>query len=449
MPHGNAVTVLDQRVALWELAQQGQTDGQIAQQLGLSRGVVRKWRRRAQRLGRAGLGSHLGRPARGALSQWPPELGETVRQLRRDHPGWGPLTLKAELARQPQLLCHLPSRARLAAFLKAEGFTRRYERHTHLPQPVSGPAPAAHAEWQMDAQGVQLVAGVGRVTVINIGDPYSRLLTDSLGCPHTIIANTADYQLALRRAFLRFGRPEGLSLDHDRCFYDTTCASPYPLRLHLWLLALGVQVRFIDLRRPTQHGFIENEHQIVTHQALTGQTFASPDALQPALDQRRAFLNGAYPNRALGGQAPLQAQPTADYSGRPYATEQEAALLDPQRVYAYLAPQRWFRRTTDRGQFELGGYRYGLGSAWREQTVQLTLDPQTLEWVCQSQDGQQLRRVPAQGLSPADWMGELQPDQLPTYQLAFPWSLPACRFALLCEAQAGTTLRDNPPAGAA
>jgi len=80
--------------------------------------------------------------------------------------------------------------------------------------------------------------------------------------------------------------------------------------------------------------------------------------------------------------------------------------------------------------------------------VQLTLDPQTLEWVCQSQDAQQLRRVPAQGLSPADWMGDLQPDQLPTYQLAFPWSLPACRFALLCEAQAGTTLRDNPPAGA-
>ena len=157
------------------------------------------------------------------------------------------------------------------------------------------------------------------------------------------------------------------------------------------------------------------------------------------MDQRRAFLNEIYPNRALGGQAPLQAQPSARYSGHAYAPEQEANLLDPQQVYAYLAPQHWFRRTTARGQFELGSYRYGLGAAWRHQTVQLTLDPHALEWVCQSADGQQMRRLPARGLTPADWMGELQLDQLPSYQLAFPWSLPACRLALLCETQAGTT----------
>lgn len=440
MPHGNAVTPLDQRLAIWELAQQGRTDHQIAQQLGLGPDVVRKWRRRAQRLGRAGLGSRLGRPARGALSQWPAEVRARLLQWRRDHPGWGPLTLRAELARQPQPPRRLPSRARIAAFLKAAGATRPYERHTQLPQPVGPPAPVAHAEWQLDAQGVQVVTGVGRVAVINIGDPYTRLLTDSLGCVHTAIPNVADYQLALRRAFLRFGRPLGLSLDHDRCFYDSTSPSPFPSRLHLWLLALGVTVRFIGVRRPTQHGFIENEHQIVTRQALAGQHFDPPDALQPALDHRRAFLNDTYPNRALGGQAPLHADPAAGYSGRAYAPEQEAALLDPQPVYAYLAQQRWFRRTTDRGQFELGGSRYGLGRAWGAQTVQLSLDPQTLEFICQSEDGQQTCRLPARGLTPADWMGELQPDQLPTYQLAFPWSLPACRWAVLCETQAGTTL---------
>ncbi len=439
MPHGNAVTPLEQRVVIWELAQQGRSDPAIAQALGLSPGVVRKWRRRAQRAGRAGLGTHLGRPARGALSQWAPDLRATVSELRRAHPGWGPLTLRSELARRPQPPSRLPSRARIAAFLKAAGWTRPYVRHTHLAQPVTAPVAAAHAEWQMDAQGVPVVTGVGRVAVINVGDPYTRLLTDSLGCAHTAIPNVADYQLALRRAFLRFGRPQGLSLDHDSCFYDSTSASPYPTRLHLWLLALGVTVRFIGVRRPTQHGFIENEHQIVTRQALAGQHFDPPDALQRALDQRRAFLNDTYPNRALGGHAPLQADVTAGYSGQPYVLEQEAALLDPQRVYAYLAQHCWFRRTTSRGQFELGGCRYGLGTAWGQQTLQLTFDPQTVELVCQSEDGHQVRRVPAQGLTPADWMGELQPDDLPTYQLAFPWSVPACRLGLLCEVQTGTT----------
>ena len=47
MSHGNCVTALEQRVSIWELAQKGQTDPAIAQQLGLSPSVVRKWRRRA------------------------------------------------------------------------------------------------------------------------------------------------------------------------------------------------------------------------------------------------------------------------------------------------------------------------------------------------------------------------------------------------------------------
>lgn len=440
MPHGNTVTPLEQRMVIWELAQQGQSDPAIARLLSLSPSVVRKWRRRAQRLGRAGLGSRLGRPARGALSQWSSELRESIRQMRRAHRGWGPLTLRTELACPPQPGGKLPSRPRIAAFLKAEGLTRAYQRHEYLVQPAQAPAPAAHAEWQLDAQGVQVVAGVGRVAVINVGDPYTRLRTDSLGCLHTAVPSTNDYLLALRRAFLRFGLPVGLSLDHDRCFYDSTSASPYPTRLHLWLLALGVTVRFIGVRQPTQHGFIENTHQIMTHQALDGQHFAQPEDLQLALDERRTFLNTAYPSRALGGQAPLQADPSAGHSGQVYAPEREAELLKPQRVYAYLAQHRWFRRTTNRGQFELGGYRYGLGGAWGQQTLQLTLDPHTLELTCQSEDGSQVRHVAAQGLTPADWMGELQPNRLPTYQLAFPWSLPACRLGLLCEAQTGTTL---------
>jgi hypothetical protein len=65
-------------------------------------------------------------------------------------------------------------------------------------------------------------------------------------------------------------------------------------------------------------------------------------------------LNAAYPNRALGGQPPRQAYPTASHSGRVYSPEREAALLDGQRMYAELAQHPWYRRVTDRGQFELG-----------------------------------------------------------------------------------------------
>lgn len=443
MNHGPQPTSFEQRVAIGELAQAGQTDAQTAQVLGLSVSVVRKWRRRG-RAGRAGLVSHLGRPARGPLSQAAPGLADEIWKLRTAHPGWGPLTLQTELAR-PSLGPRraLPGRTQIAAFLKAKDLTRPYTPRSPLLQPPQPPAAEPHAEWEMDAQGLQQVTAVGRVVVINIGDPYSRLLTDSLGCLGLRKASTPDYQLALRRAFLRFGLPGGLSLDHDSVFHDPTSASPYPTRLHLWLLAMGVTVRFIEVGRPTQHGFIEHEHQVMTHQVLDDLTFAGPAALQPALDERSHFLNTAYPNRALGGQPPLRAYPAASHSGRVYSPEREAALLDGQRVYAYLAQHHGYRRVTARGQFELGTYRYGLGAAWGQQIVHLTLDPQTLELICRSADEQHTRRLPAQGLTPADWMGDLQWVQLPSYQIAFPWSAPACRMIQLFEDWAGTTFPDN------
>lgn len=442
MNHGPQPTSFEQRVAIGELAQAGRTDAQTAQALGLSVSVVRKWRRRGQ-AGRAGLMSHMGRPARGPLSQAAPEMVAEIKRLRAAHPGWGPLTLHTELAR-PSLRLEgaRPGRTQIAAFLKADGSTRPYVPRSPLLQPPP-PAAAPHAEWEMDAQGPQRVTAAGRVVVINIGDPFSRLLTDSLGCLGRRKASTPDYQLALRRAFLRFGLPGSLSLDHDSVFADPTSASPYPTTLHLWLLALGVGVRFIDVGRPTQHGFIEREHQVMTHQVLADRTCAGPGALQPALDERSHFLNTNYPNRALGGQPPLQAYPAASHSGRVYSPEREADLLDGQRVYAYLAQHHWYRRVTARGQFELGSHRYGLGAAWGQQIVQLTLDPQTLELICRSADEQHTQRLPAQGLQPADWMGDLQLVQLPSYQIAFPWSGLTCRLNQLFEDWAGTTLPDN------
>jgi len=442
MNHGPQPTSFEQRVAIGELAQAGKTDAQIAQGLGLSQSVVRKWRRRG-RASRTRLVSQMGRPAAGPLSQAAPGIREAIQQLRRTHPGWGALTLKTELARPSSAWrSRLPGRTQIAAFLKAQGSTRPYVPRAPLLEPPA-PAAAPHAEWEMDAQGLQRVTGLGRVVVINIGDPFSRLLTDSLGCLDLRKARTADYQLALRRAFLRFGLPGSLSLDHDTVFADPTSGSPYPTRLHLWLLALGVAVRFIDVARPTQHGFIEHEHQVMTHQVLDDQNFVAPAALQPALDERRHFLNTAYPNRALDGQAPLQAFPAARHSGRIYSPEREADLLDGQQVYRYLAQHHWYRRVTARGQFELGTYRYGLGAAWRQQIVHLTLDPQTLELICQSADAQHTCRRPAQGLQPADWIGDLQLVQLPGYQIAFPWSAPACRMNQLFEDWSGTTFPDN------
>ena len=92
----------------------------------------------------------------------------------------------------------------------------------------------------MDAQGALLVDGIGSVSLINVIDVASRLKVESCPRVHTPKPAAADYYVTLRRAFLTYGLPLRLSLDHDTVFFDNTTPSPFPTRLHLWLVADGV-----------------------------------------------------------------------------------------------------------------------------------------------------------------------------------------------------------------
>jgi hypothetical protein len=435
-------TTLAERIEIGERWEAGQTDPEIAQAIGRSCWTVRKWRRKYQREGRPGLATHLGRPASGALGQYPAQIRDTIRQMREGNSGWGPTTIRTELETDPRFAGKkLPSRSRIAAFLKQEDYTRDYERHSDLPQPAVRSAQHPHEEWELDAQGVIQVSGLGAVTLINISDLVSRLKVDSLPCLHTSHPNTADYQLVLRRAFIQYGLPLRISFDHDSVFYDNVCPSPFPTTLHLWLIALGIEVRFIEQPPPAEHSVIERTHQTVTQQAIKGRTFEDGASLQKHLSERLAFLNLHFPCRSLGGRAPLMVYPEARHSGQPYRLEWEEAMLDLQRVYDYLSLGRWFRRTGSLGQISLGAQRYGVGKDFREQMMEITFDPQTREFVCLPADARSAIRLPIRGLTTSDLMGELHPlNTLPAYQLALPFSRSAWRQMALCDKLTGTTL---------
>jgi hypothetical protein len=250
-----------------------------------------------------------------------------------------------------------------------------------------------------------------------------------------------DSQLTLRRAFLTYGLPETLTLDHGTVFYDNTTPSPFPTRLHLWLLALGIQVRFTRKRCPTDHAIIERTHQTMTAQALLGQTYPSPCALWRGLDERREVLNHHLPSRALSHQAPLEAYPHAIHSGRTYRPEWEEELLAIEKVCAYLVQGRWFRSIRSNGFFGLGGYRYYLSKSFAQRNVAIGFDPDGMALICLPEGSEETIRLPSQGLTKAELMGELAALQaLPNYQLALPFSLEAWRQLEYAHNLTGTTL---------
>jgi len=437
MARRGRTTSFAERVEIGERWEAGQKDPEIAMAMKLRVWTVRKWRRRYQKEGRSGLGSRMGRPRTGALGQFPLELRDTICEMRQAHPGWGPITIRTELEDMSSCVgLKLPSRPRIAAFLKQEGLTRKYEHHTKLPQPRSVDAQRAHEEWEMDAQGVIKVAGLGPVSVINVTDLFSRVKVGSFPCHNPSHPSTLDYQMALRQAFVNFGLPQRISLDHDGVFFDNTSASPFPSVLHLWLIGLD-----IDKAPPAEHAVIERAHQTIAQQAIAGQHFSTGATLRASLAQRLDFLNTRYPSRSLAGQPPLSVHPEAQHSGRLYRLEWEKELLDMQRVHDYLAQGRWFRRSGSLGQLSMGGYRYGVGRAFANQTFEVTFDSQALEWICLPEHGRETIRIPTRGPTKSALMGELSPlTACPSYQLALPFSPSARREMMLANHLTGTTL---------
>jgi hypothetical protein len=435
-------TTLEERIGIGERWKAGQTDPEIARAMGRPVWTLHRWRRTYQREGRPGLRSCIGRPAVGALGTFLPEVRDAVFEMRDDHPGWGPMTIRMELEHDPRFAgMRLPSRSRIAAFLKQEERTRKYERHSELPKPQAADPERAHEEWEVDAKGVIKAPDLGSVSIININDLYSRLKIDSRPCLNRSHPNTRDYQLVLRRAFLNHGLPKRVSLNHDSVFYDNVSASPYPTTFHLWLIALGVDVCFIEQKPPAEHSVTERTHQTTNQQALVGQTFDDGQTLQQSLHDRLDFLNSRLPSRSLDDQPPLVAHPEARHSGQRYRPEWEEDMLEMQRVYDYLAQGRWFRRTSTQGQFCLGAHRYYVGIDLSNQTLEITFDAHTREFKCLLEDGSQEIRFIAQGLTKADLMGELELlIALPAYQLALPFSRSAWREMMLSDCLTGTTL---------
>ena len=426
MKHKGQITTLEERVNIGERVQAGQSSREIAKTLERPLPTVRKWRQRYLREERAGLSSQMGRPAAGALATTSAEMKAAILELREGHPGWGAQTVRLEIAKDDRFVgLRVPSRARIAAYLKEQEKVRKYERHQELPEPKAQSVQRPHQEWEMDAQGVTTVVGLGKVSFINLLDVYSHVSIDSHACPNASHPKSQEYQRVLRRAFIRYGLPEQISLDHDSAFYDNKSASPFPSVIHLWLIGLGVQVRFIHKRPPLEHSRIERHHQTIAGQAFEDQTFADVTALQRSLQARMLFLNLEYPTRALDGQPPLQAFPQARHSGRIYSSGAEEQMLDMQRIYDYLQCGRWFRQVSSVGIFSLGGYGYNVSTHFAEQSVEITFDGTTRQLICMPERSSDTFLLAIQGLTKSVLMGNaLALPGFTAFQLALPFVYP-------------------------
>lgn len=429
-------TTLQQRQEMVRLAQAGYTTQMIASQMGVSRWTARKWRRRGRSGDPAALVSAWGRPATGPLAQWPALVRYLALRWKRQHPTWGAAYVVQRLRRHPSLL-HEPLPSRVSLWRYWRTFGERLFPQRHAPEPKLPRAGVVHGVWQLDFKESVEVAGLGAVTFAHARDSVGRATVLHRVHPaeapeqRIVKLTTEQIQADCRRAFSQWGLPDAIQTDRASLFCDADL-TPFPTRLTLWWVGLGIEHRLIPRHTPQCNGSVERSHRTLNERTLVGQTFQQAAQLQAQVDTDWHELNSVCPSRAFGchDRPPLVAHPNLLVARRVYFPEQEAQAFDLQRVDQYLAQFTWLRLVNSHGRLSLGSQRYGLGRAWAGLKVSICFEPDqrvfrfTALQPKKSSTTPALAPIvrPALGLTVADLCGPITMDAMPPRQLCFPVS---------------------------
>jgi len=350
----------------------------------------------------------MGRPVKGALSTYSAELRKRIKYLRGHNEGWGALTILLELELEGYAPQDLPGANSVHRFLVEQGYIKYRVPSEPLPtKPRIKRSRYCHQIWEMDAKGSLTVKGVGCQALINIKDDFSRKYCMCL--PIEVANNntqpsTRHYKWALRMAFIESGMPKNIQVDKDSVFIENANKSPFPSKLHLWLLALGIDLQFITKPPPAQNNIVERSHLTLFNQALKGKYYPNWRALFDNINYRREILNERYLSRTFGKRAPLQVYPQAAQSKRPYSIRKEKQLLDMANVYRFLAKGKWHRKVPQNKCVHLGGQRYYIKQAISGTTLTIQFSSRTKKLVFYDVNELELVRMPIKGVSKEELM---------------------------------------------
>jgi hypothetical protein len=180
--------------------------------------------------------------------------------------------------------------------------------------------------------------------------------------------------------------------------------SDLPPALALWWVGLGIEPIWNHPHCPKENAKVERCNGLLD---AWGEPERCPDAA--AWEKKVAWVvqtqREVYP--AVGGQSRQAAYPQLA-APRPLPPEgSPAAAFDLERVGAYLAQGRWPRRVSKIGQITFYGQGYRVGRRWGGEQVWVRLEAATHEWVVTQADGTELRRYPAEQITP-ERIGALQ-----------------------------------------
>jgi transposase InsO family protein len=292
---------VDERMRLMIAVEEGEESfAAVCRRFGVSRKTGYKWLARYREAGVGGL-IDLSRAPLHRPQAMPPSLAGRCLEVRRAHPTWGPVKVRAWLARRhPQT--EWPAASSIGELFDREGVTvkRRLRRRSPPSSAPFGQCAAANDVWCMDFKGWFLTGDGTRCEPLTLSDAHSRYL---LRCQALAHADSEHVWPVLEAAFREFGLPMRLRSDNGAPFASRGAGGLS--RLSVKVIKAGVVPERIAPGKPQQNGRLERLHLTLL------QDTAKPPArsLREQLARLRRFqqlYNEERPHAALDNDTPAE-----------------------------------------------------------------------------------------------------------------------------------------------
>jgi putative transposase len=309
----------------------------VCRRFGVSRRIGYKWLARFEAEGPVGLLDQSRAPLRHpqAIANG---LAERCLEVRRAHPTWGPVKVRAWLDRRAPAM-EWPAASTIGELFDREGLTVKRKLRRRSP-PSSAPfahCATANDVWCIDFKGWFWTGDGKRCEPLTLTDAHSRYL---LRCQALARTDTEHVWPVLEAAFREFGLPRRLRSDNGSPFASR---GPGGLsKLSVKLIKAGVTPERIAPGKPQQNGRHERMHLTLLQEVASPPAASMREQLKRLRNFQRLY-NEERPHQALDNATPADRYQAS--SRRFDGVLREPAYDDDQEV----------RRVRHNGEIRLGG----------------------------------------------------------------------------------------------
>jgi transposase InsO family protein len=306
------------------------------------------------------------------------ELEARVLELRRLHPGWGPITIRHRLARQG--VEGLPSQMAVYRALLRHGLVDERAKRKRLPAYKRWERGRPMELWQLDVVGGVLLEDGTECKVLTGVDDHSRFCV----CAGIMVRATSrpvcgHFVEALRR----HGIPEEVLTDNGKVFTNRFGLGDTEVLFDKICRENGITHRLTAPRSPTTTGKIERFHRTLRVEFLSGRMFASLDEAQGELDAWVVSYNTDRPHQSLKMATPAE----RFYAGRDPTPRPP---LDTRAFDQDRSGDDWVSRTVSvNGTISVSNQVFSVG----KHRGGATIDVRVTEGLLEAWDGMELLKT--------------------------------------------------------